>query len=64
MWQPSTDDVVLEIRTKLPDDDSGSGAAPIAAADTVDVIESRELRTYDGHDHLIALSVVAERRDA
>lgn len=61
MWQPSTDDVVLEIRTKLPDDDSGSGAAPMAAADD---LESPEPRSRDGYDRLISLSVAIERGDA
>ncbi|MGH2548376.1 MAG: hypothetical protein ACRDHN_03250 [Thermomicrobiales bacterium] len=64
LWEASTEDVVLDIRSLLPDGGSGSGAGPSAIAEAATGSEVRGSRAYDGSDRLISLHMVTEPREA
>jgi hypothetical protein len=60
-WQAATDDVVLEIRTKHPDAEAGSGSVPIAMAAPSEPDDSSLSTSIEGIDRIISLSVAADR---
>lgn len=63
LWEASAEDVVLDIRSMLPDGGAGSGTGPSAIAEVATGSEIRESSVYDGNDRLISLSMIAEPRE-
>jgi hypothetical protein len=60
-WQAATDDVVLDIRTKHPDADTGSGSVPISMAVPNEPDDASISPAIEGIDRIISLSVAADR---